>query len=154
VLLQRVDGAPGKRTTKEEFEHIMKLVLAAREERVAKNKSKYKNATVPLLTADNAKWYDIDFQRLGFKVKKIKIPARSPDIHKVVEHVVARLENHMTAWCRDHPDVTDPETLWGELERFFYALDGKSVAADLRGLCHTLAAIKKVGGDWAPNGLR
>lgn len=148
LCLQRLDGMPAKRTTKDEWVDVMTNILNARKARVEDKKSAYKAAKKPLLTIDNAAWYKIKYEDLGFDMEKLPLPARSPDIHKFVEHAVANLENTMTEWERDHPNVTDPEELWAQLERLFYATSGESVAADIRGMRHTLAAIIEAKGNW------
>lgn len=110
LCLQRLDGMPAKRTTKDEWVDVMTNILNARKARVEDKKSAYKAAKKPLLTIDNAAWYKIKYEDLGFDMEKLPLPARSPDIHKFVEHAVANLENTMTEWERDHPNGPTPRS--------------------------------------------
>lgn len=85
----------------------------------------------------------------------LSLPALSPDMHKVVEHVHAYLTQAMTAWryARWNNKPNDKECI-AKLVELFFAYPAASVQADINSLPATYQAIINSGGLYAPPGLR
>ena len=80
-------------------------------------------------------------------LNKLPLPAKSPDMHKVVEHVHGWLTQKMQLWLlqRGATKVTPPDA-WAELERLFKSYPTESVAKDVASLPETYQAIIDAGG--------
>jgi hypothetical protein len=85
----------------------------------------------------------------------LSLPALSPDMHKVVEHVHAYLTQAMTDWryaC--WPRRPSLEECKAKLVELFFAYPVASVQADIESLPATYQAIIASGGMYAPPPLR
>ena len=131
----------------------------------------------PLLSFDNASIHKAVAEggRLPAAVERLKLPARSPDLHKVIEHTFGRLKPavHEAVFdaCREASTADLPPTrVRALLERTLNSVAGaEQIAADCNSLKTTLRIVGTdrnvafqhagrelvgTGGDWAPRGWR
>lgn len=77
------------------------------------------------------------------------LPARSPDMHKVVEHVMAHMARGMQELLTMAPEGADVEWYKEKLEEWFYEhISAESIAADVASLKETYQQVVKVLGSW------
>ena len=84
----------------------------------------------------------------GPKHERVRLPAKSPDMHKVVEHVHGWLTQKMQKWLLQQkaPIRVTPADAQAELERLFKSYPKESVLGDVRSLPETYKAIIAVDG--------
>ena len=84
------------------------------------------------------------------------LPPNSPDMHKVVEHCIARVTSMVNAELADTEDIVHPVGYWqGRVEQLFFGgISAASVKADVASLRATYQAIIDVGGAWPPRKYR
>jgi hypothetical protein len=75
------------------------------------------------------------------------LPPKSPDMHKVVEHVHAWLTENMQQWLRgQQTSSVTPEDAQAELKRLFKSYPTDSLRRDVASLAETYQAIIDAGG--------
>lgn len=152
--MQTKQGKPAKGCTAREFCDVMKAIQEAASERVA-----------PLLVGNEQQqlvWsFDNDRvhqsalpmlreQGLLTNTNRAPLPPFSPDMHKVVEHCIARLTCMVAAELADTEDVHQNVAYWmAKLEEMFFGgISAESIARDVASLAETYMAILEVEGAW------
>lgn len=87
-------------------------------------------------------------------IVRVPLPPRSPDMHKVIEHIFGHLTTQMNASLAKDDQLKGVAKYKAELERLFHAYPTKSVKKDVLSLPKTYAEIVKVQGDWPPSKFR
>lgn len=89
------------------------------------------------------------------KDHRFDLCALSPDLHKVVEHVHAYLDQALQAWRRSlWPEKPTDVQCKEKLEQLFYAIKARSIADDVDSLPATYQAVIDNAGLYAPPPLR
>lgn len=111
-----------------------------------------------LLSADNDSAHTrarLDAQGIWSKDHRFDLCALSPDLHKVVEHVHAYLDQALQAWRRSlWPEKPTDVQCKEKLEQLFYAIKARSIADDVDSLPATYQAVIDNAGLYAPPPLR
>lgn len=130
---------------------------------------KFGTDTQHLYSYDNATVHtSADLGRVGIDAalypegQRLPLPAKSPDMHKVVEHVHANLASKFRAW--HYANASEDLTMLdyrAHMERLFLAeITAQSIAKDVATLHKTYDAIRLpvnqggVYGGWPASGLR
>lgn len=89
-------------------------------------------------------------QGLLTTTNRAPLPPFSPDMHKVVEHCIARLTCMVAAELADTEDIHLDVAHWmARLEQMFFgAITADSIARDVDSLADTYRAILEVEGAW------
>lgn len=84
------------------------------------------------------------------------LPPNSPDMHKVVEHSIARLTSMVNSELAHTEDLVLPVEHWrSRLEQMFLTgITAASIRADVASLKATYQAIIDVAGSWPPRKYR
>lgn len=97
----------------------------------------------------------MDAQGIWSKDHRFDLCALSPDLHKVVEHVHAYLDQALQAWRRSlWPEKPTDVQCKEKLEQLFYAIKARSIADDVDSLPATYQAVIDDAGLYAPPPLR
>ena len=120
----------------------------------------------PLYSFDHASIHNMEMlEQLGITSgvdgNRVPLPARSPDMHKVIEHVFGILEGGMQALLHDDPSLTKGAQYAAALRNLFRAIiTQQSIEKDVRslmplyGLLHKSKNAGGVEGDWPPAKFR
>ncbi len=105
---------------------------------------------------DNPSIHDVDLTDLGItEDDRAPLPPQSGDMHKVIEHVHARVCDAFREWVARNPRVTSPTQLRNQFEALFYeVITPASVHADVQSLPALWQWIRDHNGDYAPASLR
>ena len=148
--LQTKDGNPAQSITSAEFAEVMGKIKAAVED--PSNSRKLKRGEQWLYSYDNDKVHvGADLTRVGIMpTDRFDLPACSSDMHKVVEHVHAWLQQQMQLWLEDMEEQSlSPDQCTRQLQQiFFNQLQQSSIAADVATLKDTYRAIIAAGGGY------
>lgn len=88
-------------------------------------------------------------------VEVLHIPARSPDIHKVIEHPFSPIKQAFRSWYSQRRHVkTATQAMQLLQEVMAEVVKAESVRSDCDTIRHTLQSIIRNNGDWADPGLR
>lgn len=80
-------------------------------------------------------------------LNRLPHPRKSPDMHKVVEHMHAWLTQKMQAWLlKEGERGVNAETAKKQLQDFFYSYATASIMKDVNSLPGTYKAILAAGG--------
>lgn len=111
-----------------------------------------------LLSQDNSTAHtsaDLVGLRIWPADRILSLPALSPDMHKVVEHVHAWLTQQMTDWrYAEWPRRPSLEECKSKLVELFFSYKAGSIQADVNSLPATYQAIIDSDGMYAPPPLR
>ena len=140
--VQRADGRPAEGPTAEEFRDVMQ-VIKTKMERIARRYP----ASFPdgvLYSFDNPPIHtSADLTSIGIEdVHRVRLPARSPDFHKVVEHALGNLKREFTNRLRKEQPKTPKEYQQLLVKVFEY---GNAVTEDgIRADVDSLEALYKI----------
>ena len=99
----------------------------------------------PIYSFDNAPIHDMELlEELGIdNSNRARLPARSPDMHKTIEHVFGTLEGAMQTILHEDPECNKVALYKDALEKAFFegSVTKESVQADIRSLRETYSAI-------------
>lgn len=120
----------------------------------------------PFLSMDNATWHAAGNLKVEgnktVKDCKLPLPAMSPDLHKIIEHVNNRVKSAFAKKLAEDPRKYSADELRAMFEECFFAQDingSKIIDADIHSLKQTMEVVsrsRKEGGtegDHAPPGL-
>lgn len=151
LALQKMDGQPAVSLSAAEFEALMGSLMAEAEACRWAHPEAFPLGYI-IISLDNAKphkrWQDAQPSD-----KLNRIPANSPDIHKVVEHPLKPFNDRWyKAFTLDHKCTTarDAMALASQILRTTTA---DSIYRDMRTLPDTMRSIIKNKGDWAADEL-
>ena len=100
----------------------------------------------PVYSFDNAPIHDMTLlEEIGIHGSdRAPLPARSPDMHKVIEHVFGTLEGAMQRELHINPKLSSAKQYKAVLERLFWSvITAESVRKDISSLKGTYDAIRK-----------
>ncbi len=126
-------------------------------ETCAAENPQYYSKTKPLYSQDNATWHKhAKLEEIGIgPADLMPLPPNSPDMHKVIEHVVNNTCTNFFNYLLDHPDVTSLQGVKDAFIQAFYTGNRvASIRADVDSLLKTYDVIhrKKTNGgtegDW------
>lgn len=118
---------------------------------------------VPRYSFDNASIHNMeDLEGLALDCHdRVELPAKSPDMHKVIEHVFGTLENAMQEALHDDPSLTRGHQYAALLRHLFKTrITPESVQKDIMSLYPLYRMLSRsksaggVGGDWPPARFR
>lgn len=149
--LQTKSGTVARAETAEEFEdHMEKVVQNANALCQAFPKWRALGWKVSF---DNASWHT--HAHLPSSVRVLSIPARSPDIHRVIEHPFHPIKQAFKSWYSQRRHVRTASAAMRLLQDVVSeVVKAESVRNDCNALKATLQSIIRNGGDWADPGLR
>lgn len=156
--MQTLKQQAAKGPTAQEFTDVMKGFKKRAEDINRKH-----DLGDPVYSFDNARIHDMSLlETIGIDGSdRAPLPARSPDMHKVIEHVFGTLEGAMQRELHDRPDLCTAEQYKATLERLFRSLiTAQSVRKDISSLKDTYDVIRKsrdeggVEGGWPPSMYR
>lgn len=106
------------------------------------------------LSYDNAAVHT-DAEKVVQGINRLPHPRKSPDMHKVVEHMHAWLTQRMQAWLLEQ-DVrrVDADAAKQQLKDLFYSYKTESIMADVESLPGTYKAIRDAGGRYPTKRFR
>jgi hypothetical protein len=138
-----------KSTTKQEFTDIMKKLV-----KVARRKLARVDPTLkPMFSYDNNKIQkQAKLADMGISPEeKLELPAYSPDMHKVIEHVFAILKGQLQAeMLRNNPARLSPATAQHMVEVYLrHGISKEGIQKDVKSLPVTWHIICTGEGDWA-----
>ena len=155
--MQTQKGAVAKAPTKEEFLHVMQDFKG----KAAEVKSKFPHVfakRAPLrFSFDNPPIHNkCPLQQIGIEPgHRAPLPPRSPDMHKVLEHIFGTLTRAMNESLARDPHLKGVAKYKEELERLFMEkVTAVSVNKDVLSLRSTYEKIIELEGDWPPAKFR
>lgn len=154
---------PARSVTQAEWEDIMVEFMAAANKVAAT--PEWKELTGgrggPRYSFDGASahWSVEILERLGIVGDvRFPLPAKSPDMHKVIEHVFGRLKPQFRDWLYHHPAKREVAAYMAEVERLFWkvpAVAGKDVIdGDVQSLHGTYEKVIAAKGGEIPKPWR
>ena len=87
-------------------------------------------------------------------IDRVPLPPRSPDMHKVIEHIFGILTGKMNESLARDAQLKGVVKYKAELERLFFSISPKSVNKDVLSLPSTYKEIVAAQGDWPPRNFR
>lgn len=100
------------------------------------------------LSYDNAAVHS-EAERVVEGINRLPHPRKSPDMHKVVEHMHAWLTQKMQVWLLSQEGHrVDADAAKQQLQDLFYSYDAASIMADVDSLPGTYKAIVAAGGSY------
>lgn len=107
---------------------------------------------------DNAAWHNeeefyaaVKKMHLGGKVERIPLPPGSPDVHKVVEHVIGLLKRLLNKALREDATLCTMKQYKKKAEQIFnHIIKTSGIQKDIASLPSTYEAVLAAGGGWAP----
>lgn len=112
----------------------------------------------PYYSWDNAAWHQaVSLDQVGLtQGDKWQLPPNSPDMHKVIEHVVGNVKRALRDKLADNANITSAQQLRDAFVEVFYEEISKdSIRKDIDSLPNTYKHIHHTkqqggsGGDWA-----
>lgn len=98
------------------------------------------------LSYDNAAVHS-NAEKVVQGINRLPHPRKSPDMHKVVEHMHAWLTQKMQAWLlKQDACRVDANAAKRQLQDLFYSYEAASIMADVESLPGTYKAIIAAGG--------
>lgn len=118
----------------------------------------YKNGV--LLSYDNASWHNWDDvvatlvrAPLPLVVRKLPLPAQSPDLHKVIEHLIGDLKRKVNRCLMDKPHIRTKEQIKAEFERVWREdIKADGIRKDIRSLEGTYTVVSTTRADGGTDG--
>lgn len=131
--------------TTEEFNVLMEELVSKLEEQAPLSLRRPERWQ---LSYDNAAVHS-EAERVVPGVYRLPHPRKSPDMHKVVEHMHAWLTQEMQVWLlkQEGPHV-DADAAKQQLQDSFYSYKTASIMADVNSLPDTYKAIIAAGGSY------
>ena len=156
--MQTKAGNKARGPTSQEFLHVMRDFRAEALKVAAKHPNVFTKGARVKFSFDNppihntAPLAEVQIQ----KEDRVRLPARSPDMHKTIEHVFGTLTRAMNASLARDPGLNTLPKYKAELERLFKTvITPESVRKDVASLPATYACIlNDVDGGWPPANLR
>ena len=154
-------GALAKGPTSEEFEDVMHIINEKAIQVVQRHPRVFGKggSREPLFSFDDPPIHQTaDLSRAGIKrSQRVPLPARSPDMHKVIEHCFGIVSRAMNKSLLRNSSIRSIEDYKAELQRlFFTCITQEGIAKDVDSLVHTYQSIasKDIEGSWPPKELR
>ena len=156
--MQTLKKQAARGPTAREFTDVMKVV-----KRKAEKINREAGLGPPVYSFDNAPIHDMALlEVIGITGNdRAPLPARSPDMHKVIEHVFGTLEGAMQNLLHEDPSLsTAPQYKAALVKLFRSVITAESVQKDIRSLRSTYDIIHKsrdaggVEGGWPPSRYR
>ena len=120
-------------------------------------RQEFRRGTSPIYSYDNDPIHLTQLAKLQLKIPddcKYPLPPNSPDLHRVVEHVMAHLKGAMRQHMHSATGKRPVEEAKAQLLRVFEGLKAESIASDVKGLPLLYRAIISLRGGWPPKPLR
>lgn len=117
-----------------------------------KEHKKYYRLGGPYYSRDNASWHQwADLGGIGINSEDLfPLPPYSPDMHKVIEHVVNNTWQRFQEYLLEHPSITTPAKVRAAFEHVFYTCNKVcSISQDIDSLPATYTVVhakKEAGG--------
>jgi hypothetical protein len=155
--MQTSKGNPAKKMTRDEFVDAVKQAKDASEACVAEFPEFYSKGG-PYYSWDNASWHQaLNLEDVGLKESdKWQLPPNSPDMHKVIEHVVGRVKQQLRHKLCDNANINSSKEVQAAfIDVFYKQISTESIRKDIESLPSTYKHIhgkKNQGGsegDWA-----
>ncbi len=155
-LLQTKLGKPAKRQTGDEFaervQDVKQLSQASKEKH-----PQYYSKGGPFYSWDNASFHtSLKLQDVGLSETDMwLLPPNSPDMHKVIEHVVGRVKRALREELCDNANIKTVEQVKRVCRDVFFRITTESIRKDIDSLPNTYKHIhdkKSQGGregDWS-----
>lgn len=162
--MQTKTGKDAKGPTAEEFVELLSKEVFPEIKRLTSESHKSLFARVGFIwSMDNEKihdaaWPTIKQQQGLTDAQRMKLPAKSPDMHKVIEHVMGNLKTWfqyalLSPEYRDKRlDTAGYMALMKDI--FFTKVTQQSVYSDVMSLADTYHEIELAQGGWAPSWCR
>lgn len=156
--MQTLKRQAAKGPTGQEFKDVMR-----RFKKTAEEINEEHGLGEPVYSFDNAPIHDMTLlESIGIDGSdRAPLPARSPDMHKVIEHVFGTLEGAMQQELHDDPGLCTAKQYKAVLQRLFKSkITAESVRKDIKSLAGTYNVIRKsrdeggVEGGWPPSRYR
>lgn len=160
-VVQTLRGRPALGPTSIEYLDVMRKI-----QRRAEATNAAYGLGEPLYSFDNAAIHNMEMlEQIGITAgengNRVPLPARSPDMHKVIEHVFAILEGGMQALLHEDPSLTKGKEYAAALRQLFKSMiTQQSIEKDIRslmplyGMLHRSRSRGGVEGDWPPAKFR
>ena len=154
---------PAKGITQAEFKDIMRGFMAAANAVAAKPewREKTRGRGGPLYSFDGASahWSVEALEELGITADmRFPLPTKSPDMHKVTEHVFARMKPKFRTWLYHHPALRTIEEYMDQVKQLFWEnaeVAGKeAIHGDVASLPATYAKVVEHRGGEIPKPYR
>lgn len=152
--MQKKDGTDAKGLTQEEFSRLMGQLMAEVESGAADDPTAFPLGYA-IISLDNCKAHAA-YQRAVEAIspdRLNRIPAHSPDIHKVVEHPLSPFNKH---WYEEFSLDVKVKNCYRSMElasEILRRTTAESIANDVASIPDTLRSIIANGGDWADKHL-
>ena len=102
---------------------------------------------------DNAAFHNHPLPQIG--ARRVTLPALSPELHKVVEHAIARIKQGFKRWLRDHPQSTSMHKAFAALHQIAQQqCSADIIKRDVDSLRDTYNAVLAASGDYPPKKFR
>lgn len=149
--VQKQDGTPSIGLTNREFAVLAGRLVAEAEAGLAADPAAFPLG-YPIVSLDNAKPHAA-WQR-GQPAERLNIiPARSPDIHKVVEHPLKEFNRKWYVRFSQDLKCTTCERSMALASEILHETTADSIHRDIKTLPDTLRSIIANRGDWADDVL-
>lgn len=156
--MQTKKGDPARGPTSEEFLHVMKDFRGEALKVAAQHPSVFTTGVRPKFSFDNPPIHNrAALATIDIKPEdRVRLPPRSPDMHKVIEHIFGTLTRAMNVSLAKDPTLNTVPKYKAELERLFKSvITPESVRKDVASLPATYDCIlNDVDGGWPPANLR
>jgi hypothetical protein len=158
LFFQTTKNKPAKKLTAAEFLDVMRNVKTKTDACKEANPKYYKIGG-PYYSWDNASWHQAaDLSTIGIKHEhRLPLPPNSPDMHKVIEHVVGNTKRRMKECLCDNAALTSVKDVKKAMEKVFYTKNKvTSIRKDINSLPGTYKIIHDklcaggTEGNWAP----
>ena len=155
--MQTKQGAIARGPTTEEFLHVLQYFRAEAFKVAQRHPHIFTQGKPPLFSYDNPPIHNkAPLEEIGMQQsERVDLPPRSPDMHKVIEHVFGTLTGGMNASLAKDPAMKSAPQYKAELERLFASMiTSESVSKDVESLPATYQGILDVEGGWPDKSLR
>ena len=149
--MQTKKGTVARAPTTDEFLHVMEYF----KEKAMEVKTKFPHIFSkrgPLrFSFDNPPIHNTcPLSTIGIEPEhRAPLPPRSPDMHKVIEHIFGTLTNAMNESLASDPELKGVTKYKEKLEELFmHRITPNSVSKDVKSLKSTYDEIIRLGGDW------
>lgn len=153
-------GKPAKRCTTAEWMAFMRVVVqkARQLEQTQAWRDTCGARAKVIFSADNATVHGdaTTHRQLGIDATEwMQCPARSPDFHKVIEHLFARMKEAFSKWFHSHPAPREMSEYMAKVQELFVqCAKPETIREDVDSMFDTYWEIIKAKGGWPPKPFR
>lgn len=120
-------------------------------------KAEFQGTAQPIYSYDNDPIHLTDLVKTKLRIRadcKYPLPPNSPDLHRVIEHVMATLKGGMRGYVHSVRGRRPIDEAMGQLRSLFNGLKAKSIADDVAGLHELYKEIIAAKGGWPSGRVR